>query len=426
MAGINRNARPEWIGIRWPESLGISGRNASEYAGNEEIIDARGKLILPGLINCHMHSRPFRALGDDLVSADWHKRYAYTLSTLMDEESTYLGALNAFAECIRGGVTCAANMPPSVVGSDKAAWEIGIRAFLFPHGGDDPGMVEANESLEKSLENVQMAGDQTGKRVKFIFGFGHPNECSKEYFRRMREYATNHKVGIHGHVALNAREVSIYNEKYGKPIVEYFYETGFLANDVVFGHGTYLNPKEIQLMAQNGAKLAHNPRANMRYGSGVTPVPEMLKEGVCIGLGTDGPLSSYRIDMFEAMRLACFMQRLHKKDIAAMSALQALELATLGGAKLLGLENEIGSLEVGKKADLAVINLQQAHLAPMTKGRHSNVIALIVFSCSALDVEMVLIDGKVVLRDCKLQTVDERQIIARVTEFAERALAKVE
>jgi 5-methylthioadenosine/S-adenosylhomocysteine deaminase len=242
----------------------------------------------------------------------------------------------------------------------------------------------------------------------------------------MREYATNHKVGIHGHVALNAREVSIYNEKYGKPIVEYFYETGFLANDVVFGHGTYLNSKEIQLMAQNGAKLAHNPRANMRYGSGVTPVPEMLKEGVCIGLGTDGPLSSYRIDMFEAMRLACFMQRLHKKDIAAMSALQALELATLGGAKLLGLENEIGSLEVGKKADLAVINLQQAHLAPMTKGRHSNVIALIVFSCSALDVEMVLIDGKVVLRDCKLQTVDERQIIGRVTEFAERALAKVE
>jgi len=126
------------------------------------------------------------------------------------------------------------------------------------------------------------------------------------------------------------------------------------------------------------------------------------------------------------MRLACFRQRLFKKDIAAMSALQALELATLGGAKLLGLENEIGSLEVGKKADLAVINLQQAHLAPMTKGRHSNVIALIVFSCSALDVEMVLIDGKVVLRDCKLQTVDEGQIIARVTEFAERALAKVE
>jgi 5-methylthioadenosine/S-adenosylhomocysteine deaminase len=317
-------------------------------------------------------------------------------------------------------------MPPSVVGSDKAAWEIGIRAVLFPHGGDDPGMVDANETLEKSLENVQKAGDQTGKRVKIIFGFGHPNECSKEYFKKMREYATKYKVGIHGHVALNLREVSIYNEKYGKPIVEYFYETGFLADDVVFGHGTYLNPKEIKLMAQTGAKLAHNPRANMRYGSGVTPVPEMLKEGVCIGLGTDGPLSSYRIDMFEAMRFACFMQRLHKKDIGAMSAWQALELATVGGAKLLGMQEEIGSLEVGKKADLAIINLQQAHLAPLTKGRHSNIIALIVFSCSALDVETVLIDGKVVLKDCKLQTVEENQIIARVTEFAEKALEKVE
>lgn len=405
---------------------GIFRGNEWKGNGNEEIIDARGRVVIPGMINSHMHSRPFRALGDDLPGPIWHSRYAQTLSKLMDEESNYIGGLNAFAECIKGGVTCAVNMPPTSRGCVRAAWEIGIRSVIFPHGGDDPQLRDANESLEVSLENMERAGDQKGKRVQIWFGFGHPMECSKEYFKKMRDYASQYRVGIQGHVAMSAREIALYAEKFEKPIVEYFYETGFLGQDVVLDHGVWLTPKEIHLMAETGTKLIHSPRMNMRYGSGVTPVPEMLQAGLSVGLGTDGPLSTYRIDMFEAMRLACFLQRVHKRDVAALKASQALDMMFLAGARAIGLEKEIGSLEVGKKADITIINFEQPHLAPLTKGRHSNIIALLVFSCSAPDVETVLIDGKIVLKNRKIQTVDEKEIIARVNEFAEIALNKID
>ncbi len=394
--------------------------------GDDETIDASGKVVIPGLINSHMHSRPFRALGDDLTGAMWAKRYAVGLSKVMDEEGEYLGGLNAFAECLKGGVTCACNMPPFVEGCDRAAWEIGIRAILFPHGGDDPTLTEANESLEKSVENVARAGDQKQKRVKIWFGFGHPKECSPEYFKKLRTCATQYGVGIQGHVAMNQREAQADVEKWGRPVIEYFSETGFLGPDVVIDHGVWLTPQEIRLLAKNGTPLIHSPRMNMRYGNGVTPVPEMLKEGVCVALGTDGPLSTYRIDMFEAMRLACFLQRVHKRDVSALSAMQALEMVTLGGAKAVGLEREIGSLEAGKKADIALIDFRQPHLTPYVTGRHGNLITLLVFSCSAADVDTVLVNGKIVVRDRKLLTVNEGEMIARVNEYANRALAQID
>lgn len=405
---------------------GIFGNSEWKSNGDEEIIDVRGKVVIPGMINSHMHSRPFRALGDDLPGPVWHSRYAQALSKLMDDESNYIGGLNVFAECIRGGVTCVANMPPTSMGCVRAAWEIGIRAVIFPHGGDDPKLREVNESLDVSLKNVENAGNQEGKRVQLWFGFGHPMECSKVYLKKMREYATQYKVGIQGHVAMTSREIGLYPEKFGKSIVKYFYDTGFLGKDVVLDHGIWLTPEEIRLMAETGTKLIHSPRMNMRYGSGVTPVPEMLDAGVCVGLGTDGPLSTYRIDMFEAMRLACFLQRVHKRDITALSSSQALDLMFLGGAKAIGLEKEIGSLEVGKKADITIVNFDQPHLTPLAKGRHSNINALLVFSCSALDVETVFIDGKVILKNGELQTMNEKEIITRVNDFAKKALDKIE
>jgi len=401
-------------------------KGAWKIEGNEEIIEAGGMMVIPGLVNSHIHSRPFRALGDGLPTSEWHNRYAQTLSALMNEESTYWGALWAFAENIKGGVTCAADMPPSVAGSDRAAWEIGIRAILFPHGGSDPKQKAANEDLETSIANIEKAGDQKGKRVKIWFGFGHPSECDKEYYTKMREYATKFKTGICGHVSSSRKEVAIYSQIYGtEAIVEYFYETGFLGKDVVLVHGVLLSPKEIKLMVETGTALCHCPSSVMRVGHKVTPVIEMLEAGVSLGLGTDGPLSTYRMDMFEIMRLTCFLQRIHRSDGTVMPASKALELATIGGAKILGLANEIGSLEVGKKADIALINLQQPHLAPLATGKHSNIIALLVFSCSAGDVDTVIIDGKVVMRGRRLQMVNEGEILSRVNELASKALAKV-
>jgi 5-methylthioadenosine/S-adenosylhomocysteine deaminase len=186
-----------------------------------------------------------------------------------------------------------------------------------------------------------------------------------------------------------------------------------------------LTPKEIKLMAETGTALSHCPSSVMRVGHKVTPLIEMLEAGVSVGLGTDGPLSSYRMDMFEIMRLTCFLQRIHRNDGAAMPAYNALELATIGGAKILGLADEIGSLEVGKKADIALINLQQPHLTPLVTGKHSNIIALLVFSCSAGDVDTVIIDGKVVMRGRRLQVINEEEILSRINELASKSLAKV-
>ncbi len=395
--------------------------------GTEKIIDADGMVVIPGLVNSHMHSRPFRAMGDGLSTFEWHSRYAQTLSSLMDEESTYLGALSAYAENIKGGVTCIANMPPSVAGSDRAAQEIGLRALLFPHGGSDPKLKDANERMEESLANIQKAGDQSGKRVRIWFGFGHPGECDKEYFKQMRKYAAQHKAGICGHVAISRDEIAGYQEAYGTTeIAKYYYDTGFLGSDVVLVHGIHLTPDEVKLMVETGTSLIHCPGAVLKGGHKITPVIEMLEAGLCLGIGTDGPLSTYRLDMFEVMRQTCFLQRVNKNSGAAFPALRALELATLGGAKALGLADDIGSLEKGKKADITLINFQQPHLVPLVFGKHSNIVALLVFSCSAADADTVIVDGQMIMRNRKLQLVDEKEILSKVNELASKAVAQLD
>ena len=391
--------------------------------GTEEIIDADGMVVIPGLVNAHMHSRPFRALGDGIPGNEWFVRYAQKLSKLMDEESTYLGALSSYAENVKGGVTFIANMPPSVAGSDRAAEEIGLRAILFPHGGSDPELKEANEGMEESLANVKNAGDQNGKRVQIWFGFGHPGECDNAYFRQMREYATQHNAGICGHVAISKNEVAGYEKDYGTAeITKLFADTGFLGKDVVFVHGIHLTPDEVELMKEAGTSLIHVPGAVLKGGHKITPVVEMLEAGLSMGIGTDGPLSTYRLDMFEVMRQTCFLQRVSKNDSTVFPASRALELATLGGAKAFGLADEIGSLEVGKKADVALLNFRQPHLAPFVSGKHSNIVALLVFSCCAADADTVIVDGRVIMRNRKLLLVDEKEIVSRVNELAAKAL----
>jgi 5-methylthioadenosine/S-adenosylhomocysteine deaminase len=405
---------------------GIYPRGTWKPEGHEEVIRAKGMVILPGLINPHMHSRPFRALGDGTPSVNWHSRYAHPLSRSMDEKTAYLGGLIAFAENLRGGATCAANMPPFIAGADRAAWDIGIRAILFAHGGSDPSLVDSNESLETSAEHIARAGNQKGKRVQLWFGFGHAFECDKDYFRRMREYATKYQTSICGHVAISQRELDLNLERYGKPIVEYFADTGFLGPDVLLVHGVYFNSTEVQLMAKAGTSLAHCPSGVMRIGHPPTPILEMLEAGLNVCIATDGPLSTYRLDMFEVMRLSCFLQRLAKRSGAVMPAEKALELATIAGAKALGLDKEIGSLEVGKKADITLVNFRQAHLAPTVGGRHSNLMALLVFSCSAGDVDTVIVDGNVVVRHGRLQTIDENEIVDWANRNAEEVLTRVE
>jgi len=414
------------IALEEDRITGIFPKGAWQPTGDEEVILAKGMVAMPGLVNVHMHSRPFRALGDGLTIPEWHVRYAHPLSRSMDEETNYLGGLIGFGENLKSGATCVGDMPPFTAGADRAAWDIGIRAIILPHGGSDQTLAESNESLETSIENVARAGNQKGKRVQLWFGFGHPHESDKEYFRRMREAATRYQTGISGHVSASPRELALNNEMYGKPIVEYFADTGFLGPDVMLAHGIHLNPTEIKLMIESGTSLAHCPSGIMRLGHKLTPVVDMLEAGLTIGVSTDGMLSTYRLDMFEIMRLTCFSQRLSKNNGMVMPAEKAVELATIGGARALGLDKEIGSLEVGKKADLILINLRQVHLVPTVEGRHFNIISLLVFSCSASDVDTVIVDGNVVVSHGRLQRVDENEIIEWANRNAAKVLANVE
>ena len=404
---------------------GIYPKGTWKSKGEEEIILAKGMVVMPGLVNTHMHSRPFRALGDGTPSADWHSRYAHPLSRSMDEETSYLGGLIAFAENLKGGATFVANMPPFLAGVDRAAWDIGIRAILFPHGGSDPKLSDSNESIETSVANIEKAGNQKGKRVQLWFGFGHAFECDKNYFRQMRGYATKYQTGICGHVAISQRELDLNTELYGRPIVEYFADTDFLGPDVLLVHGVYLNSDEIKLMVTNNTGLSHCPSPAMRVGHRPPPVLEMLESGLSIGIGTDGPLSAYRLDMFENMRLTCFLQRVAKQTGSVMPSEKALEMATIGGAKAIGLDKQIGSLEVGKKADIILVDFRQAHLAPIIEGSHSNIIALVVFACSAADVDTVIVDGNVVVSHGRLQALDEKEIVKWANQNAKVVLSHV-
>lgn len=376
---------------------------ASRYAGATEI-DASGCAVLPGLVNCHSHLRPMRALGDALDELSWHS-YPDRVSPLMTPEDAYVGAANTFLEMLRNGITTTLAMSILDEPELHAAEEIGIRARIARHAENQSlieGTIAVAESRQPSSED---------DRVRMWLG--------------VEMYATDDELAITGAAA----------QRLGLPVHTHFSEdrvddverlalAGLLGPDLVIAHAIQVDEITSRRLAAADVAVAHNPKSNSKYGIGVAPVLRYLELGMRVGLGTDGPMSTYCVDIFEEMRAALLLHRVTSRNAAALTADRALELATIGGASALGLGDQIGRLTPGLKADVIVVDLHAAHFRPLfLEGADANLVPLLAFAATGRDVRDVIVDGRVVIRDKRLQTMDEETVMANCQSAGDRLLA---
>lgn len=388
----------------------------------EEVIDAEGKVLIPGLVNTHTHLSMslMRGLADDLPLDTWLNDHIWPVEANLQGEHCYAGALLACAEMIKSGTTCFNDMYFFMDSVAKAADKAGIRGMLS-HGmidfeDEDKRKAEFKET-ERIIEKCHNTADG---RIKVAYGPHSPYTCSEELLREVRRQADKKGLRIHIHVSETKKEVEDVSKASGKKPFEYLDEVGLLGPDVLAAHAVWLSKNEMDLIKERGVKLSHNPSSNMKLASGISPVSQLLKKGVCVSLGTDGAASNNSLDLFEEMKTASLLQKVQTLDPTVLNAGEVFKMATIQGASALGLENEIGTIEVGKKADLALVNMKKPSLTPFR-----NPVSHLVYSARGADVDTVICNGKLLMKDRKLQTIDEARVIAMAEEASQDLLSKL-
>ncbi|MEW6592822.1 MAG: amidohydrolase family protein [Candidatus Hadarchaeota archaeon] len=389
----------------------------------DTVIDARGKVVLPGLINCHTHLAMtlLRGVADDMELMPWLETKIWPLEKNLTAARVHAGALLGCLEMIKSGTTCFADNYFFMDEVAKAVEQSGIRGDL------SYGIIELGDPKKRESElkiGEKLVKDWQGKadgRILTMFGPHAPYTCSPECLVNVKELAKKHKVGIHIHVAESQDETKQITEKYGKRPVEHLDSIGFLGPEVLAAHCVWLDEKEIKILHDRGVKPVHNPVSNMKIGCGVSPVPEMLNVGIPVALGTDGAASNNSLDMINEMKFAALLNKVHKLAPTVMPAYSVLEMATINGAKALGLEKEIGTIEVGKKADIIIVDLHRPHLTPV-----HNVIPHLVYSAVGGDVDTTIVDGKILMKGRKVQTLDEERVMEKAQEASDSMVMEAE
>lgn len=416
-------------------AVGPSTQLANQYVGNATM-NAGGKAILPGLIDTHHHflQNLLKGARDDIRFPEWIDRVSAPLITLavqdyqdgsyaLQEHATRLGC----AEALRSGITCILNMewatPPEIVDIYE---ETGIRVvhaltLTDVDSWQRPGMVlPIKLALDLAEELFARCQASEGGRVTFRYGPACENSASTGLLKHIREMADSHGVGIHIHLAESKFSRENINKLYGKTPVRYLDALGFLGPDVLAAHCVWLTNEDVGILGARGVSVSYNPECHMKVALGISPVAKMLSQGIVVSLGTDTCAVNDNMDMFEAMRTGAFLQKVSTMDPAVVPAYQALEMATIDGARSLGMSHEIGSLEEGKKADVILVDLSGIHMRPI-----NNVVNNLVYCASAAsDVETVIVDGQVVVEDRKLIRLDEQETIAKAEEYAMHRFAQ--
>lgn len=380
-----------------------------------EIIDATGKAVIPGLINTHLHSGLIRGTAEDLPLWEWITKHVDPKHKVLTAEDAYVASSLCYGESLLAGTTCVVDMYRFMDRCADAAEETGIRAVLVPYVADRP-QYNYFETIEDNIRLVEERHGSANGRIQVWFGLEHLVYCTEEAYHRVAELAEKYGVGIHTHGEESIDMAQRISRKYGCSPIRLFYNRGILGPKTLLAHCVWLTPAEIELLAVTGTSVAHCPVSNMKLASGVAPIPALLAKGVKVGLATDGVKENNNLDLFEEMKFASLLQKVHHLNAELMPAEETLRLATIYGAKAIGLDHEIGSLEAGKKADIVLVNLRRLHMAPLLEEDHANIVANLVFSANGADVDTVLVDGKMVVEGHKLLTVDEDMLIDRATE----------
>ncbi|MFH1821002.1 MAG: amidohydrolase family protein [Methanobacteriota archaeon] len=387
----------------------------------DRVIDARGKVVLPGLVNGHTHLPMvlLRGLADDMPLMEWLTTKVWPIEQNMKDKDCQVGAQLGCLEMIKSGTTCFADQYFKMEQVARGVDEAGIRGVL------SYGMIDMWDPKKRESE-VRIAQDfvknfqgKANGRILTMFGPHAPYTCSRECLLEAKELAKKFGVGIHIHLAESRDELKQVAEKYGKRPVEYLDSIGFLGPEVLAAHCVWVNENEVSILRDRGVKPVHNPVSNMKTGCGVAPIPEMLAVGIPVALGTDGAASNNSLDMFKEMKAAALLNKVHKMNPVVVPAASALEMATINGAVALGLQNKIGSIEVGKKADLIIVDLKKPHLTPI----HS-IISHLVYSATGGDVDTMVVDGKVLMEDRKVLSLDEKKVLEQAQRISDDLLER--
>ena len=408
------------FGIKDDNIVGIFKieREKDLYIKAKEVIDAKGCLIMPGLINAHTHAAMvcFRGLADDLPLTDWLNNYIFPAESLnVNEELVYYGTMLACAEMIKSGTTTFCDGYFFENQAFHAVKESGMRAILAQGVIDFPTPdVKNPEKNVKNAENYLMAHKKDCLISPAVFCHS-IYTCSSQTLKESKELSKKHNVFFLIHLSETQGEVQQIREKYGDSPVNYLKKLGVLDENLIANHCIYLEDDEIDILKEYGVKIVHNPESNMKLASGVAPVPDFISKGIPVGLGTDGAASNNNLDMFQEMDTTAKLHKVIRGDPTVINARQVVEMATTGSAEVLGLNKKIGTLEVGKKADIIIVDMNKPHLTPLF-----NIYSHLVYCVNGTDVKTAIINGKLVLKDRKLKTIDEGCIMEQVRRISLR------
>jgi len=383
----------------------------------DKVIDARDGLIMPGLINTHTHAAMacLRGLADDLPLETWLNDYIFPVEAhYVNPEFVYQGTRLAGIEMIRSGTTCFADGYFFEAEAARAVSQLGLRAILGQGILDFPTPDVPNPDFNlKNGKNYLERFPASPLIAPTLFCHS-AYACKPETLQEARKVCTDHGIPLLIHLAETEAEIMKMMSRYGVSPVKHLLTLGVLDGETIAAHCLWISPEELFVLKAKKVRVAHCPESNMKLASGVAPVPDFLKFGIPVGLGTDGCASNNNLDLLSEMDTAAKIHKLARKDPSLMDAKTVVKMATIGGAEVLGLYDKIGSLELRKKADIIIMDWKQPHLTPVY-----NYYSHLVYSASGHDVRTVMVDGTVIMHNQQILTVNEKEVISEVEKIGE-------
>ena len=396
------------------KSIGLVDPRGTEGA---YIIDGRRTVAMPGLVNTHTHAAMtlLRSYADDMELMPWLNDKIWPAEAKFVNEYIYWGSALAAVEMIQSGTTTFADMYDSMHEVAKVTEESGLRANLARGCVvfSDPEL----KNIQKNVRLYENFNNTADGRIKVWFAPHAPYTCPPEYVEKIMEAAKSCNAGIHVHLAETLDEQHQIAEGYGKTPTEYLNDLGVFELPTLAAHSVYLNDSDIAILKEHNVGIAHNPSSNLKLASGIANIPKYLQAGLNVGIGTDGCSSNNTLNMFKEMTICSFVQKVNAMDPTVLPAEEILRLATIGGAKALRWDDEIGTLEVGKKADLILVDIDKPHFAPW-----NNPVSDLVYSAQGSDVKTTIVNGKLLMKDYEVLTLDVERIMAETERIARNVL----
>jgi 5-methylthioadenosine/S-adenosylhomocysteine deaminase len=384
-----------------------------------QVIDAHGGIIMPGLINSHTHAAMtcFRGLADDLQLMTWLNDYIFPAEAKLDDQKVYSGTLLACAEMIMSGTTCFCDMYLFEDAVARAAKKAGMRAVvgevLYDFDSPNYGPIENGFKYTQKMIDTW----QDDPLVTIAVEPHSTYLCAPQLLKQAFDLTQSYNLPLVIHLAESKSEIAQIKERYNRTPVEHLAELGILAPNLLACHCVELTDNDIALLQRFDVKVAHNAESNMKLASGVAPIPRLINEGICVGMGTDGCASNNDLDLFQEMDSVAKLHKAKSLDPTVMDADTVLKMATIRGARALGLDAVIGSLEKGKKADLIIVDTNKPHLTPMY-----NPVSHLVYAAKGSDVTTSIINGTVVMNDGRLKTLDLNNVMDNVNKIAKEIM----